>query len=106
MATLNTNANLQVSYDELVGTAQVLRTELGNYQNIQAQIESIVNNISTWKGDAHTEFVNKVMGFKNDHVKLQELLAKYDQYLTKAANDYQVSEMTNLSTASKVNEGN
>lgn len=82
--------SIQVTTDNLktqANTVDRLATDYNNdYDALLAEVDNFTS--SDWKGSDAQAFRDQVQGFKDDFVKMKELMNEYAQFMRNAADVY------------------
>ena len=80
---------IQVTPEQLITTAGKIEGLASEYKKQYEQLYSETNAMATtWSGKDHVEFVNRIDGFKDDLLKMYELMMAYADFLRKSAKAY------------------
>lgn len=88
-------AEIQVNSQMLRDSAQQLKSELSNFQNITQEVSNGLNSLSnTWTGEAFTNFQTNVQALNPTFEKYAEVINQYADFLNTSADQYEQTEAT------------
>ena len=87
---------IKVTPEKLKNVAAEIRECASAYEKEYTSLIDTVDAMSNeWKGEASTQFKNKIHGFKNELVKMKNLMDRYAEHLEDGATAYTEAEEAN-----------
>lgn len=93
--------SINVSTDELRGTATKIRTRKGALKARLEDIKKLMNDLgNTWKSEASEEIIRKMNGMQGKFNEYDSIVENYAKFLVDAADLYETTETTAKTNAS------
>jgi len=94
---------IKVDPAKLEAAAAEITNQAGDYQRAYEQLYAEVENLAThWQGKDNLAFTNQIDGFKDDFLKMKQLMIDYADYLKVTAKNYQDTQDDRVAQAQRL----
>lgn len=80
---------IKVDMEQLKQSSKRIEAYVIEYEKTYQRLYQQVDNLNGWQGGDKQAFVEQIHGFKNDYVKMKDVLVQYHNFLRKSASAYQ-----------------
>lgn len=97
--------NILVDPQKLIGAAEEFEGLGGEVNGITQEMLMLIESLSKiWEGEAHTAYLTKFNGLKNDMSRIHSMIKEHATDLQTMAQNYIKAEGVNVDNASSLND--